>query len=308
MICGKFWRTKLMRIDEFVKYHIEGDGECNGIVLQEWADEKKLNAVDRAVLCYFFAVTYCVESAIIMLLDKGKILENPEKYAEEHLSLLIFQSDRRYMQWKGRFADCLSFFCNNIKKITDIATENPINLGQSVKLVQKWQHFGRFSAYLFLETCAWVMHSRVINTELDWKNGDTATSGLLNVYGLDDIANKFDKFGKLPKELTQERMQVMITPILERIASAGGDNNITKVETSLCAYRKFFKGSRYNGFYLDRMLGEIYDLCRKYPKISQELLEIRSKKFDKKYLGEKNGWKGIRKECKKMYKECQIML
>ena len=49
------------------------------------------------------------------------------------------------------------------------------------------------------------------------------------------------------------------------------------------------------------MLEEIYKLKPEYPEISQELLNIRAAKFDKRYLGEFGGWNGIRKDMKKYY-------
>ena len=87
---------------------------------------------------------------------------------------------------------------------------------------------------------------------------------------------------------------------------SGLDANPTKLETSLCAYRKFYKGTRYNGYYLDRMLEELVYFKRNYPeydKITDELYDIRSKCFQHDYLGEYHGWFGVRKELKKLYKE-----
>ena len=71
----------------------------------------------------------------------------------------------------------------------------------------------------------------------------------------------------------------------------------------MCAYRKFYKGTRYNGFYLDRQLEEIYHF-KKQPvaaDIVKDLIILRRKLFDDKYLGEVGGWKGVRKECKTLY-------
>jgi len=76
----------------------------------------------------------------------------------------------------------------------------------------------------------------------------------------------------------------------------------------LCAYRKFFKGSRYNGYYLDRMLEEVIYMKKYYPNVSEQIFEIRKRNFDKKYLGELNGWNGIRKECKKLYRDYGVIM
>lgn len=295
---------QLKRLYEFVDYHIHGDGECNGMVLKAWADSHSLSWDDRVDLCYFFAVTYCVESAIVLLKSKPQVFDNG--WAKENKNKIIFQSDRKYIKMRNCFEICLAFLKNNREEAHSI--EDVIDLSEWIPRVEKWPQFGRFSAYLFLETCAWVLGCDIVNAEMDWEHGDTATSGLMNLYGYDNAANAFDATRRLRKPFTQENMQQMVEPVLSAVESAGGSKNITMVETSLCAYRKFFKGSRYNGYYLDRMLEEIYSMKKDFPDISKELIDIRMRLFDSKYLGELGGWKGIRKECKKLYKETGIIM
>ena len=299
---------QLKRLYEFVDYHINGDGECNGITLKAWADSKDLTDSERADLCFFFSLTYCVESAIVMFFDREKIAENPDAWAEENKKHIVFQSDRKYIKMLDAFNKCLRFFKERRKDVKKVCENEILDLRVLIEEVEKWPYFGRFSAYLFLETVAWVMGREIINAEMDWEHGDTATSGLMNVYGYDNAANEFDASRKLKKPFSQQVMQHMVEPLLLAIESGGGNSNITMVETSLCAYRKFYKGSRYNGYYLDRMLGEIYSMQKKYPDISKELIGLRKNLFDAKYLGEYGGWKGIRKECKKLYKEKGIMM
>lgn len=298
----------LKRLYEFVDYHIHGDGECNGIVLKSWANTHELSLEDRADLCYFFAITYCVESAIVMYFARDLILQNPIAWARENKKKIVFQSDRKYIKMLDAFEKCTSFWVNHREDILHISLQEPFDLTLLIPIVEKWEYFGRFSAYLFLETVAQVFNCTVLNADMDWEHGNTATSGLLNLYGYDKFANQFDKTQKLPEGFTQERMQRMVEPVLNMIEKNGGNANITFVETSLCAYRKFFKGSRYNGYYLDRMLEEIIEMQNNFPQISKELLELRASLFDVKYLGEISGWSGIRKECKKLYKEQGIIL
>ena len=145
------------------------------------------------------------------------------------------------------------------------------------------------------------------NTSIDWMHGDTATSGLLNLFCFDEAANAFDKTGKLVGVSVQQ-MDVMFANVIKNVASAKGSTNATELETSLCAYRKFYKGSRYNGYYLDRMLEEIYAMQESFPKESEELLKIRERCFEKKHLGEIGGWRGIRPQLKKMYIESGAIL
>ena len=78
-------------------------------------------------------------------------------------------------------------------------------------------------------------------------------AGIFRVFNKDNHAMFCAEYHRLPVE--KEKVDWMLQRIRQQIASNGGDNAIALVETSLCAYEKHFLGSRYNGFYLDRMLG-----------------------------------------------------
>ena len=296
------------RMAEFVHYHIHGDGECNGVTLKKYADSHDLTKEKRIDLAYLFAVTYCIESSIVMLREINIILRDVDGWIAKNKHKLIFQSDRKYVRMRDSFNKCMRFYRDNTGRLRNIKEDDVIDLKKWIPEVETYPMFGRFSAYLYLETIAWLLGSKIINADMDWENGATATSGLLNVYCYDEEANLFDKERKLRKPFTPQVMQEMVEPILYEIKMQGGDDNITMVETSLCAYRKFFKGSRYNGYYLDRMLEEILKMQKDYPAESKELFEIRRTCFDEKYLGEIGGWKGIRKECKKLYKDHGIIM
>ena len=291
------------RMKEFVHYHINGDGECNNVVLKEWAARHNLDEQERYELAFVFSVTYCVESAIILFEKQrnGVCLDVTQLMGLK--PILVFQSDRKYMAMRNCFFECMDYFYKNnrdsAKFLASVSDGKVINLDKAIKTVSKWVMFGRFSSFLFLETLVELTKYEIKNTTIDWKHGDTATSGLLNLFGYDKRANLFDKTGKLT--IPEEQMDRMLYKTLSEIERKGGVTNVTEVETSLCAYRKFYKASRYNGFYLDRMLEEIYKMQAGYPEISQELLNIRAAKFDKHYLGEFGGWRGIRKSMKKYY-------
>lgn len=306
-----FKKSLSQRMQEFVKYHRDGDGECNTVVLCEWAERHKLNKQERYELAYFFAITYCVESAIVLFNDRKNVRKNPEAWVNANKEKLIFQSDRKYIRMKDSFLRCLKSFyedkCDCEEFLSRVMSQNRVILKKAIPEVEKWVLFGRFSAFLFLEMFINLEHLYFDNAVIDWKNGNTATSGLLNLFGFDEAANAFDKTGKLPKNLTYDRMNQMLAMVIKESKKAGASLNVTEIETSLCAYRKLYKASRYNGFYLDRMLEELYQMQKNFPDISRELFEIRKAKFNAKYLGELGGWKKIRTEMKKLYREKGII-
>lgn len=292
----------MIRIDEFVKYHINGDGECNNVVLKAWSAKHCANTQDKFDLAYFFAVSYCVASAVVLFHSRDEILANYAKYAHENKNRIVFQSDRKYIRMKNSFEKCLGQF----ERVRDLDTfrrnaydGDTLSLKKAIPYVSGWDMFGRFSAFLFLETYAELTGDKFENTTIVWKDGNTATSGLMHVFGHDHAADTFDKTGKLLVEA--KVLDAMLAMLQEAIKRAGGNTNVTEIETSLCAYRKFFKASRYNGFYLDRMLEELYDMQSEYPLVCEELFNLRREQFDRRVLGEVMGWRGIRRELKKYY-------
>lgn len=297
------------RMEEFVKYHIEGDGECNNTVLKEWVRRRNLSLQEKYELAFLFAVTYCVESTVICFENQRENGRLTDTQLQGLKSILVFQSDRKYMKWKDNFERCMNYWYDNNRDakrfLESVSTGNVINLEKAIKTVSSWVMFGRFSSFLFLETLVELTSYEIKNTTIDWKHGDTATSGLLNLFGFDDSANRFDKTGKLA--MNTNNMDTMLKFTIQNIAKAGGVTNVTEVETSLCAYRKLYKGSRYNGYYLDRMLEEIYAMEKQFPAVSKELIDIRLATCNRKYLGEVGGWRGIRKDKKKLYKETGII-
>lgn len=292
------------RIIEFVNYHKNGDGECNNVVLKEWATSHCSTLQEKYELAYFFSITYCVESAIILFTNKKEIYKDITKWIKSNKDTIIFQSDRKYIRMKDSFEKVLRNFEKNNSVdefLSNVTEDGVIILSRAIPYVSLWDMFGRFSAFLFLETLVELTQIPIENTTIEWKRGNTATSGLMNVFGFDKEAEHFDKTGKLA--LSEKTMDKMLDCIIRAIRKSGGNENVTEIETSLCAYRKFYKGTRYNGYYLDRMLEEIVAMQDKYPEISEELMEIRKKHFDSRYLGEVSGWNGIRKHMKKSYLE-----
>lgn len=296
------------RWHEFIDYHINGDGECNGIVLRRYADKHFLSRDEKVDLAYMFSITYCVESAIVLLMAKDIVMSDIDSWVKENKNKLIFQSDRKYIRMKDAFNKCLRFYRENRNNILRVGGRKVLDLKKWICEVESWPHFGRFSSYLFLETIAQLFDCEILNAKMEWANGATATSGLMNLYCYDEEANLFDKTRELQEPFSEEILQAMVEPVLHDIRVKGGNDNITMVETSLCAYRKFFKGSRYNGYYLDRMLEEIYAMQNNFPVESEDLMQIRSECFDPKYLGEIGGWKGIRKACKTLYRDRGIIM
>lgn len=298
------------RLKEFIWYHIHGDGDCNGQVLRVYAEMENLSRQDCFDLTYFYATTYCCASAIFLLNNRDLIRNNHEVFADEYKGKLIFQSDRKYVRMLNNFRGMLATWVNLLdKRVQDFDGKfikgNTFDIKSAISGIEKWFFFRRFSAYLFIETYCDILRMKGSHEQgLDYE-GDSMTfaGGLFYCYGMDWEAAYVNHNHTLPVD--KDTFEVLIQELQQEVRKAGGDDNFTKLETSLCAYDKFFKGTRYNGYYADRQLEEVVKMRKEpeFKKVCDDVLKARKMAIAKAYRGEDNGWYGIRKDEKKSYRE-----
>lgn len=308
--------TALKRMSEFVWYHINGDGDCNGQVLREYARAKNLTRQDCFDLAYFYSTTYCCVSAVYLLQHRREIMANPAQFAREHKGKLIFQSDRKYTRMLDHFERVLKewrgHMCTGVESFAAQTHYNAetIDTEKALDLITGWYFFSRFSAYLFVETYCDIFGMKATPVEGLNYEGDSMTfaGGLFYVFDRDVEARFIHEHRKLP--VPTQQFEDMIRTLQKNVRRAGGDDSLVKLETSLCAYEKFFKGTRYNGYYADRQLAEI-EVKRTEPEFAQacsDLLLARSRAINDQYLGERHGWHGIRTQLKKTYRQTQQII
>lgn len=297
-----------MRMSEFVEYHINGDCDCNVNVLKEYAERHNLNTQEKLDLIYFYTLTYSVPSGIELYKSRNFLRTASDRQLEQMKSRIVFQSDRKYVRCLHNFEKSIQDWKTRLdgkaeRIIKDISEGSRLKDG-TIKYLEEWYFIGRFAAYLFAETFCGLFNQDMPKTvdELQFNQGEVYTAGIFNVFGKDDEAEAVEKNG-ITKEQEKEA-EGYVKQILEAVSAAGGKANIYDIETTLCAYRKHFKGTRYNGYYIDRQLAEINEMKRRgFTATAAELYDIRSEIFPHKILGELNGWNGIRTNLKKYYLE-----
>ena len=284
------------RVDEFIAMH----RFCcwnDSIVMQlkAYADIRGFNSEQREWLVLFYGLSYCVPTSIVCFEHLPEILENPEGFWGRYKSRLIFQSDRRWVKFNDRFAPS---FVDFVKKgvFKQLRGCGAIDLGRALGLVQGVSYFARFAAFLTLEAYCFMFQRPTVNDYIDWKHGDTATSGLLNALGLDREADEFDESGVLRRPA--HTLDNALRYIQSKIPPRDGRSALF-VETNLCAYRKLFKGPRYVGYYVDRVQNELERTIKEFPEHSKALnmlYDASAAVLPLRVLGELNGWHGVRKE------------
>jgi hypothetical protein len=232
--------------------------------------------------------------------------------------VLIFGSARKHAKNMDWFVPLVMDFLKLVKRqpcdwLWQLTRGH--NAAESYKLVydqvSKIKYTGRFASDLFLEMLVAFSKAGFILVDfqepetLDWKNCSNLTSGLFNILYMDEEADLYDKTGYVAPEhipLLNKRIRQVQRAIQKTYPEQ--DASLPLVIGKICSFRNLFKSNRYGGFHHDRQLENIllYRVrCREAHMLWEELFEIREKLFDKQLLGELNGWRGVRKERKKLW-------
>lgn len=210
-----------MNYEDFIRYHKKGDAGVEERVIASLCKRLNLNEWDSFRLIYYYSITYHVPSAL-------KILEG-----ERDIKSLIFRTDRMYVRYQGRFYRLL----HELDERKQETLRTCKTTKQAYEIVCGWYYFGRYAAYLFLEVyCNVFQPNWYDNLYPKWESGENYTNGAIIITKNKDV-NKLNEFIDFVKASTAD--------------------NIFSIETSLCAIGKFAKGTRYDGFYTERLLSDI---------------------------------------------------
>lgn len=211
-----------MTYGEYIRYHLGGDAGVEEKMIASLSAHFGLSRWDSFRLAYYYTTTYHILSAL-------KLLRNHNTPKSE----LKFRTDRRYVRIGDTFDRLMNQLTPNLLENLDRATTTT----EQYNIVSGWYYFGRYAAFLFLEVWA-KLSGKQINDDLTLKfeKGENYTKGAEIVAG------------------TQNK--VALSAFIERAKSDTKDN-VFSLETSLCAVAKLEKGTRWNGYYTERLLNDI---------------------------------------------------
>lgn len=210
-----------MTYDEYIAYHRQGDAGVEERMIASLCRHFSLSGWDSFRLIYYYTMTYHIPSALAMLLD-----------GERDIRRLKFRTDRRYVRCNGAYPRLLEELTQD--KYTRLRAVSTTQ--EAYNEVKGWYFFGRYAAYLFLEVYCNVFRPRwTDDVKYGWEPDENYTKGAISV--------------------TRNNEKAVLDNFLERAKKDAGDNAFA-IETSLCAVAKFNKGTRWNGYYTERMLDE----------------------------------------------------
>lgn len=148
---------------------------------------------------------------------------------------------------------------------------------------EKLPFVGPWASYKFADLLAHVHDYPITAPDIGTKSGKTAGAlpGFVKLTGA--------TFEECIKNVSLQE-QVFQMALDAGVPFSGLD----QMETALCDFNSLTKGSYYAGHDID-------DLMNKLKDSSREWWDIRAEVFDRRYLGELQGWLGVRKHLKSAY-------
>lgn len=300
------------RLKKFVEYQHEVPS-IHYRFLGEYIKRHGFTKDEALDMCFLMTITYN-ELTCILLFEMLKSM-TPEEIWDKYKADLSFGSARKYAKNNDQFAELIEGWrslTHNMPSewlFSQILPSEEQTCKKIQAAIQNVPNVGRFASDLFIEMIVYLRDYLGIKVkepaEIDWKNCANLTSGIFNIFYEDEKANEFDRTKKVtPLEIRylSSKLRIIQKAIQEEYPEQ--DSEISMFIGKICSFRNLFKNARYGGFHHDRQLGVLREYEKKFTKyhvIWEECYRIREAIFPDRFLGEKHGWDGIRKERKRLW-------
>lgn len=306
---GGTWRwdklVELYRLEDQIQ-----DDPSPSKVLALWAEHNCLTDEQKAWLSYLYGLTYSTTTSILIFRHFPRLRcithrKELREFWEENKQRLYFNRDRRYIKNNDQFVDAIAglrmFEGKELHRNLACRYDDEIYK----RIVKNWPYFGRHAAFLFFDAYSKMLRDGEcsLSSISNWDEARTIAEGLALATYDDELYQRAKD-----KKLTGGDF-VKLDALVKKIEQDCGAN-FTDIESTICAYSKLFKGTRYLGYYIDRFQEELTQaLKNSYPERDMyTLLGLRARVTPPEYLGECSGWSGIRKDrCKLWLKEGRLL-
>lgn len=278
------------------------DGATDYCLLLPFAEERHLNTSQKLWLCYLYGLSYSETTTMRFFTEFPSLREvnpvNLKAFWKANKDSLWFNPDKKYIKNNDQVIPAIGSLCKLCKGYKgDIeAYLVPIlqqGFDTAYKEIQKnWKYFGPHGAYLFFDALYGLCPELYSDpTNLDWKNcGKTVVEGMAHLLYRDECIESgdhdLDYYNKIVNKLCEKTGRPKVI-----------------IESTLCAFRKLFKQTRYAGYYADRALEECYSTEKYLKALKIDIWAYRRQVIPEEFRGEDNNWKGIRKDLCKLFME-----
>jgi len=261
----------MTRLPAYLAYHQEsariGDIDPSHAMLRYVFNRFELNIEQRYWLAFLYAMTYCGASVYYAYnefpdfenVDSGRLQRWWDDRGREGI---ICQTDRRWVRSLNLMVPAVESYRRWIGKNTQHDRLNAIATGATPEerydrlyvSAAGLHSFGQFALFLYLEALDTITPLDLEPTDLDLNQAWSCRNGLCYTYGLD--AYLTPEGAGIPAAGRPEIAGAWLD-LRTRLASLDKPPTVWNTETILCAYKKWHRGKRYVGYYLDRQAIEI---------------------------------------------------
>jgi len=299
---------RIFRRKAFKEYHALGvrlgeSGQSFNI-MSYIADKERLTMEERFWLAWLYSASYswCTAWYIFTNLPDFTTLKghSVEAFYEEHREDIIFQTDRKWVKIRNEFVPMFESYKEMVGESQEAFfslfrhQEPEDNFRALERALLGLHYYGRYGASLFYEAVEELCDMAIAPypNALDLSQARTVRQGLNLVMGQDAQA----EMKALPRA-AYGPLQSALTELVEECKAENTDfkETVWGVESSLCPFRNIFKGTRYWGFYTDRIQEELHWNEQHHKDVDWSLgWKARKALVHPSLLGEVNGWKGKR--------------
>lgn len=289
-------------MDGFIEYHIKSsqakDIDPSNDCLRYVADRFELNIEQRYWLAFLFGTCYS-STNVYYIYNEFPDYENVDvnrlqRWWDSNRNKTLFQTDRLRVKTQNKFVETFVSYSNllNGRSQSDFfqSLKQPtkqMTYDNCYKDLSEIRNFGRFTMFIYLEMVNVLTGYELEPTYLDLKNAESCRNGLVYHLGNYELDTHKTKNKLEPKHI--KYLQYKFKELHNEIKLLNIDHtNIWNIETTLCAYKKYNKGKRYIGYYIERQRQEIQKMeANVKDGVDWSVLwDFRNETYDRKWLKE----------------------
>ncbi len=298
------------RLEEYQQYHFVsydiGDIDPSYAMLRYVCDRYELNMEQRYWLAWLYSMAYNA-ATVFYIYNEFPDYENVDAgrlerwWGSQGRSRCVFTTDRAWVRSRNQFVPAFLSYrkaiggsllqeerYNGLRGADECETyRNCYNyFGQCFQM-------GRFGLFLLTEAVHVVTGFPMFPDGIDWRNAQSSRNGLCYALGHDDWLCGHDYGRKEIPEWAYTELEQEFEALLRHMRRLRPEARVDAwaVETTLCAYKKWHRGKRWPGYYIDRQSKEIAAMQRNVTEGVdwQPLLDFRLESYPDRLLLERGG-------------------
>ncbi len=285
---------------DYINYHIRSseakDIDPSNDCLRYISDRFELNIEQRYWLAFLFGTCYSATTVYYIYNEfpdfENVDVERLKRWWNENKQNTLFQTDRLRVKTQNKFVETFESYKNLIGATTQenyfLSLKQPtpqMTYDNCYEDLIGIKNFGRFTMFIYLEMINVLTGYDLEPTYLDLKNAESCRNGLVYHLGHNELDTHGTKKRLTPKQINY--LQYHFKQLKEEIGTLDIQHtNIWNIETTLCAFKKYNKGKRYVGYYIDRQKSEILKMQQAISTgVDWDVLwDFRNETYDKRWL------------------------